>query len=190
MSPKRRPSLAARRHRRRRGGNGQSMVEFVLVAPIFLLMMFLLIDFGRLLYALSGISSAARTGARTLSLKADEDTDCYAYQIMERVGQAFPLQADPNAVTPDNDPNSPAVGNNPTAVPPEGVGMIYIYPAVATATPPDGHPQCAGGQRSVSSTTRQVAVQVTYNFVPWTPLVKLISPHVLVHTISITQTEY
>ena len=190
------PSPRSRHARRRGSRGGQGLVEFALVAPILVLAIFLLIDFSRLLYAYSSISSAAREGARILSLKSDQFSDCYAFQQMEKVGQGFPLLADPNSVNPDNDPNVPAPGlprapgNNPTP-PLPGQGYIYIYPAVATGSPPDGS-GCSNPNtpRAVSSTTKSVAVEIQYHFTTLTPLVSAFLPNITLKTISVTQTEY
>ena len=43
---------------------GQSLVEFALVLPIFLLLVFGVIDGGRLIYTYNSLSNAARDGAR------------------------------------------------------------------------------------------------------------------------------
>ncbi len=48
----------------------QSLVEFALVLPIFLLLLFGLIDAGRLVYQHSVLSQAAREGARLASVEA------------------------------------------------------------------------------------------------------------------------
>jgi len=55
---------------RRRRSRGQGLVEFALVLPIFLLMLFGLIDAGRLVYQNSVLSQAAREGARLASVEA------------------------------------------------------------------------------------------------------------------------
>ena len=65
----------SRIHARRRWGGqarsrGQGLVEFALVIPIFLLLLFGLIDAGRLVYQSSVISQAAREGARLASVEA------------------------------------------------------------------------------------------------------------------------
>ncbi len=49
---------------------GQSLVEFALVLPIFILFLFGLIDGGRLVYQHSVLSQAAREGARLASVEA------------------------------------------------------------------------------------------------------------------------
>lgn len=43
---------------------GQSLVEFALVLPIFLLLLFGLIDIGRFVYTANALNQAAREGAR------------------------------------------------------------------------------------------------------------------------------
>jgi Flp pilus assembly protein TadG len=48
----------------RRRSSGQSMVEFALILPLFLLLVFGVLDFGRAVYADSTITNAAREGAR------------------------------------------------------------------------------------------------------------------------------
>ena len=49
---------------------GQSLVEFALVLPIFLLLLFGLIDGGRFVYLNSVVSQAAREGARLATVEA------------------------------------------------------------------------------------------------------------------------
>jgi Flp pilus assembly protein TadG len=190
--PRLSPSPRSRRSRRRRTRGGQGLVEFALVAPIFVIGIFLIIDFGRLLYAYSSISSAAREGARILSLKSDQFSDCYAYQQMEKVAQGFVMQADPNSLATNDDPNYPGTDHNPSPNVPLGTAWVYIYPAVSTASPPDASPGCtnANTARSVSSTTRSVAVEIQYHFMPLTPLIGNILPDITLKTISVTQTEY
>jgi Flp pilus assembly protein TadG len=58
------------RRRRGRWTAGQSLVEFALVLPIFILLLFGLVDGGRLVYQHSVLSQAAREGARLASVEA------------------------------------------------------------------------------------------------------------------------
>lgn len=53
--------MIRRRHARDRG---QALAEFALVAPIFFLMLFAIIDFGRYVYYVQILNNAAREGAR------------------------------------------------------------------------------------------------------------------------------
>jgi Flp pilus assembly protein TadG len=52
------------RHKRRTRTRGQSLVEFALVVPVFLMIAFGIIDFGLAFDASIGITNAAREGAR------------------------------------------------------------------------------------------------------------------------------
>src|SRR5438477_10244615 len=57
--------------RSRRGGKrvrAQSMVEFAVVLPAFLILLFALIDFGRLVFTYVSISNGAREMARTAAI--------------------------------------------------------------------------------------------------------------------------
>lgn len=48
----------------RRRSRGQALVEFALVVPIFFLILFAIIDFGRYVYYVQILNNAAREGAR------------------------------------------------------------------------------------------------------------------------------
>jgi Flp pilus assembly protein TadG len=48
----------------RQTARGQSLVEFALIAPLLILLLLALFDFGRAIYAYNAISNAAREGAR------------------------------------------------------------------------------------------------------------------------------
>ena len=56
--------------RRRSDGSGQALVEFALVIPIFLLLLFGLIDGGRYVYMSNVLSQAAREAARVGAAEA------------------------------------------------------------------------------------------------------------------------
>ena len=66
-------ALIARRRRRR--GRGQALVEFALVFPLLMLLVFALIDLGRVVYTHNAIAEAAREGARWGSVQARSARD-------------------------------------------------------------------------------------------------------------------
>ena len=105
------------RERKQKKSRAQSLVEFTLVAPLLLLIIAVTVDFARAVYAYSAISAAARSGARTLSLKDQQSTDCQVFKTVEAVGQGFSLTADPNSVAGDANPNTGGA-NGPTPPPP------------------------------------------------------------------------
>jgi Flp pilus assembly protein TadG len=170
-----------------RSQRSQALVEFSLVAPLMLIVLFSAIDVCRLLYAYTAISSAARDGARTASLSGSLYTDCQIIAEVEAVGQGFPVVMDPNSLAGDSDPNNPGGALQPST-PPPNVGYAYIWPAVATGDPPDSH--CNSGvQRAVSPTVKHVAVQVEYHFVPMLPFVNSFAPNIIVRTVSVVTVE-
>ena len=173
---------------RRRSQRSQALVEFALVSPVFLVIMFAAVDIGRLLYAYSAISSAARDGARTASLQASQYSDCAIIQQVELVGQGFPVVMDPNSLVGDSDPNNPSGTLQPTT-PPTNIGYAYIWPAVASADPPDANCTSPINPRAVSQTVKHVAVEIQYHFVPLTPFVNSLIPNVIVKTVSVVTTE-
>ena len=170
-----------------RGQRSQALVEFALVSPIFFLVMFTAIDISRLLYAYTAISSAARDGARTASLSGSTYTDCDIIREVELVGQGFPVQMDPNSLVGNSDPNNPSGSLRPTT-PPPNVGYAYIWPAVATADPPDNNCDSAV-PRAISPDVRHVAVEVQYHFTPLLPIVSGFAANINVKTVSVVTTE-
>lgn len=58
------PTEKRSRRRRNRKQRGQSLVEFAMVAPLFLLMVFGMVDFGIGFYSWITVTNAAREGAR------------------------------------------------------------------------------------------------------------------------------
>jgi Flp pilus assembly protein TadG len=54
----------------RKGEGGQSLVEFALVVPIFLLILFAIVDFGMAFHAWITVTDSAREGARLGSVHA------------------------------------------------------------------------------------------------------------------------
>ena len=173
--------------RGRRGQRSQALVEFALVSPLFLLIIFSAVDISRLLYAYTAISSAARDGARTASLSGSLYSDCQIIQEVELVGQGFPVRMDPNSIVGDSDPNNPSGALQPST-PPPNVGYAYIWPAVATANPADSN--CTSTtQRAIAPTVKHVSVEIQYHFVPLLPFVNQFTSNLVIKTISVVTTE-
>jgi Flp pilus assembly protein TadG len=92
----------------RRKGRGQSLVEFGLILPVFLLIVFGIIDFGRAVFAYSTLNSAAREAARVAVVD-----QVAAHITDEAIKQAYALDVNAGDVTLDwrsafslNSPNS------------------------------------------------------------------------------------
>jgi Flp pilus assembly protein TadG len=144
---------------RRKRSRAQAMVEFALVAPIFFLLLFGIIDFGRYVYYVQILNNAAREGAR--------------YAIVHGGNSLAPSgPAAPGTVTVD-----PTGANVVNVVKNYAVGAIQSS-AVMTVTPtwwqstsnPD--PAAVTGDGS-NAREDLVQVIVTYHFTPAIPLVPL-----------------
>ena len=73
------------RARRKNGEKGQALVEFTLLVPIFLLLLFAIVDFGMGFHAWITVTNSAREGARLGVVMATEQ------QIVDRVYQTSDL---------------------------------------------------------------------------------------------------
>ena len=60
------------RRRKKNGEKGQSLVEFALLVPIFLILIFAIVDFGMGFYSWITITNAAREGARLGAVQATQ----------------------------------------------------------------------------------------------------------------------
>jgi hypothetical protein len=67
---------AGRRRRPRRRGNGQALVEFVLVAPIFFLLLFGIVEAGRFVFFYETLHNATREGARYAIVNGANSLGC------------------------------------------------------------------------------------------------------------------
>lgn len=65
-------SKLLRKNRNAEGERGQALVEFTLIIPIFLLLVFAIVDFGMGLYSWITVTNAAREGARLGTVGADQ----------------------------------------------------------------------------------------------------------------------
>jgi Flp pilus assembly protein TadG len=79
---------------RRGRGRGQSLVEFALILPILALLLFILFDFGRAVYAWTAVSNAAREGAR-LAIVDQGETAGISHAAQAAADQATGLGIDP-----------------------------------------------------------------------------------------------
>jgi hypothetical protein len=79
-----------------KGEGGQSLVEFALVLPIFLLVLFAIIDFGMAFHAWLTVSNSAREGARVGAVGAP------ATEIEQRVRDTAESIGDDVVVTVTN----------------------------------------------------------------------------------------
>ncbi len=135
-----------RRTRWQRMRRGQAMVEFAIVAPIFLLILFGIIDFGRYVYYVQVLNNAAREGTR--------------YAIVHGANSLA-------KTGPPDDPSGAAVVDK---VRDYAIGVFGAEDAATlTITPTWGTPpDVPDNERGTS-----VTVEVTYAFRSLVPLVPL-----------------
>jgi Flp pilus assembly protein TadG len=74
-SSSRRHRHQVKRFRRSGGDQGSAAVEFALVLPVLMLILFGIIDFGRMLHARIVLSQAAHEGARTAAILDEAAAD-------------------------------------------------------------------------------------------------------------------
>lgn len=170
------------------------MVEFSLIAPILLLLLFGVIDFGRVIYIYATLNQAVNEGVRaairdSAVLPSNGDVEAAVRQHAVDVSLANPC------------PNGPVT----SAIPPANQGWIYITEPNPPSTPESLSPSlenAPGGQRwsaasgACSATNpahdrAPLQVTIRYNFVPFTPLIQQVTAnHIVISAAAIYKTEY
>ncbi len=101
------------RARRKHGEKGQALVEFALLVPIFLILMFAIVDFGMGFYSWITVTNGAREGARLGAVLASAD------EITDRVYDSV--------VLPDEDTKMTVTVTNAQGAPGESVVVQVDY---------------------------------------------------------------
>ena len=179
---------------RSRPQESQAIVEFCLIAPILIVLLFAIVDFGRLIYVYATINQAVNEGARAAVkdsplLPTNADVQAAVRNHAADVSLANPC------------PNGPLTA----AVPPANQGWIYITEPNPPSTPeglsvtlqnaPGGqYWAAAGGGCSATNAARDHAplqVTIRYNFVPFTPLIQQLTVnHIVISAAATYETEY
>jgi Flp pilus assembly protein TadG len=148
---------ARRGHRSR----GQSLVEFALVLPIFLFLLFAVIDGGRYVYLNSSLSNAAREGARLGSVEASwrgsTDPSCGA--------SGGPVCPASTAVLTTHIRDAA----NRQMAPFGTVSNVYLRCVDQTGTPPTG--AWTGATCAAPAAGGWISVRVTYTWRAITPII-------------------
>ena len=184
------PQAASRGVRNQRS---QSMVEFAIVAPLLLLLIFGMVDFGRVIYTYITLNQAVNEAVRVAIrdsplLPTNGDVESAAKIHAVDVTLANPC------------PNGPIT----TVTPPANQGWIYITEPNAPSTVETLSPtleNAPGGQMwafdngTCSATNpayNHAPLQVTirYNFVPITPLIKQFAGNLVMSAAAVYRTEY
>ena len=161
---------------------GQSLVEFALVLPLFILLLFGVLDVGRYVYMNSVLSQAAREGARVAAAEAGwigmtttQDPSCVtsAALITSANPGAHVCPAAVTGVSNSLQADVTAAANRMVA-PFGAVKHVYFScQPVGSPRPRDGRtPDCPAGNRTASKSVVWVRVELTF-----TPLTPVIGPN-------------
>jgi Flp pilus assembly protein TadG len=129
---------------------GQALVEFALMIPLFALLLFGLMDFGRVIYTQNTLAQAAREAARVATLEpAANSTKYAAIRAAARNAAAGVSLINANIVGA-----SCADCFYPSGAVPGGFVVVTVSSRVTLATPLLA--QVLGGSFNVQSTSRAV----------------------------------
>lgn len=150
----------------RRAGHGQALVEFALVIPIFLVMLFGLVDAGRYVYMNSVLSQAAREGARAAAVEASwigsTDPSCGAPGGPVCPSNASVLTSDATAAA------------NRMVAPFGSVSALYISCNAPGSAPAGAWTSGTACTTNSGATGNVVSVRVVLTYNPITPVGALI----------------
>lgn len=123
----------------RESERGQALVEFTMVLPILLILLFALVDFGRAFYTWLLVTNAAREGARIAAVQSDMNT--VEYRIYDSFCNNYPSNCslDPSKLNWTNKASANIQGSRGTPV---VIDLAYSFEFV---TPLGGILQLIGG---------------------------------------------
>ena len=174
------------------GQRSQALIEFALVSPVLLLLLFGIVDIGRAVFYYDTVSHAAREGAR----------------VAVRASNPLPTNADILATVTSQIIGAPVTAPCPqgpvtSAVPPDNSAWLYITqvnpPATVQPTPP---PNAPGGEYSAIATgscsavnptggNQPLQVTIRFNLILITPVVaQATANRILITAAAIYRTEY
>jgi len=184
-----------------RSERSQSMTEFALIAPLLLLFIFGIVDFGRGIYYYVTLQQAVQEGARVAirdssPLPSDATVEKAVQDHAIATFLANPCRNGPIYVSGQ--------------VPPANQGWIFITQPQSTSQPlsavqdiasvppnaPGGesrNPTPGGSCSAINPATQNTALQVTirYNFVPLTPIIQQVTANSIILTAyTVYRTEY
>ena len=170
----------------------QALIEFALISPVLLLLLFGIIDIGRAVFYYDTLSHAAREGARTAVLASNRlptNADVLATVTTQLVGARVTEPCPQGPVT--------------SATPPANEAWLYVTepnpPAVVEATPPPNAPggeyaaAASGSCSAVNPAGNNTQLQVTlrFNLILITPVIsQATADHIILRAASVFRTEY
>ena len=176
----------------RSGQRSQALIEFALVSPVLLLLLFGIIDMGRAIFYYDTLNHAAREGARA-AVRASNQLPTNNDVMNAVTGQMLGVPVSAPC------PQGPVTN----ATPPNNSAWLYITepnpPNTVEATPPPNapggeYPAAVNGSCSAvnpAGGNQQLQVTLRFNLVLITPIVaQATANHVVITAAAIFRTEY
>ena len=175
-----------------RSQRSQALIEFALVSPVLLLLLFGIVDIGRAVFYYAPVNHAPGEGART-AVRASgllpTNADVLATVTAQLIGAPVTAPCPQGPIT--------------SATPPNNAAWLYVTepnpPASVEATPPTNAPggeypaAAAGSCSAVNPAGGNQALQVTikFNLILITPVIaQATANHILITASAIFRTEY
>jgi hypothetical protein len=174
------------------GQRSQALIEFALVSPVLLLLLFGIVDIGRAVFYYDTLNHAAREGARTAvraSSQLPTNADVLATVTTQMIGAPVTAPCPQGPVT--------------SATPPDNAAWVYITepnpPSSVETTPPANAP---GGEYSALASgscsavnpaggNQQLQVTLRFNLILITPVIaQATADHIVITAAAIFRTEY
>jgi len=178
----------------RRGGGqrSQALIEFALISPVLLLLLFGIVDIGRAIFYYDTLNHAAREGARTAvraSNQLPRNSDVLATVTTQMIGVPVTEPCPQGPIT--------------SATPPANTAWLYVTepnpPSTVETTP---LPNAPGGENAAPASgscsavnpaggNAQLQVTLRFNLVLITPVVaQATANHIVITAAAIFRTEY
>jgi Flp pilus assembly protein TadG len=170
----------------------QALIEFALISPVLLLLLFGIIDIGRAVFYYDTLGHAAREGARTAaraSTRLPTNADVLNTVSTQLVGMQVTEPCPQGPVT--------------SATPPANTAWLYVTepnpPSAVETTPPANAPggeysaAASGGCSAINPAGNNSQLQVTlrFNLVLITPVIaQATANHIIITAAAVFRTEY
>lgn len=177
---------------RRASQRSQALIEFALISPVLLLLLFGIVDIGRAVFYYDAVNHAAREGAR-VAVRASSPLPSNADVLAAVAAQLL------GAPVTEPCPQGPIT----SAVPPDNAAWLYVTepnpPSTAESNPPDNapggeYPAAASGSCSAvnpAGGNAQLQVTLRFNLVLITPVVaQATANRIVITSAAIFRTEY
>jgi hypothetical protein len=174
------------------GQRSQALIEFALVSPVLLLLLFGIVDIGRAVFYFDTVDHAAREGARAAVRASNQlptNADVISTVTTQMIGNPVSAPCPQGPVT--------------SATPPANSAWVYITepnpPNTIETTPP---PNAPGGEYAAAAAgscsainpaggNQQLQVTVRFNLILITPIVaQATANRILITAAAIFRTEY